>query len=74
LLSKLVSYLKSQRDAVLAFAAQLDGDLATLAATWSVSTELVRELFAVQQLAADNPRRWPRDAALRQLLGARYHP
>jgi hypothetical protein len=74
LLSKLVSYLKSQRDDVLAFAAQLDGDLATLAATWSVSTELVRELFAVQQLAADNPRRWPRDAALRQLLGARYHP
>jgi hypothetical protein len=74
LLSKLVSYLKSQRDDVLAFAAQLDGDLATLAATWSVSTERVRELFAVQQLAADSPRRWHRDASLRQLLGARYHP
>jgi hypothetical protein len=74
LLSKLISYLKSQRDEVLAFAAQLDGDLAALGATWSVSTELVRELFAVQQLAADNPGRWRRDASLRQLLGARYHP
>jgi hypothetical protein len=74
LLGKLISYLKSQRDDVLAFAAQLDGDFATLAATWSVSAELVRELFAVQQLAADSPRRWQRDASLRQLLGARYHP
>jgi hypothetical protein len=74
LLRKLISYLKSQRDDVLAFAAQLDADFATLGATWSVSTELVRELFAVQQLAADNPRRWRRDASLRQLLGARYHP
>ncbi len=74
LLGKLISYLKSQRDDVLAFAAQLDDDFATLAATWSVSVELVRELFAVQQLAADSPSRWPREASLRQLLGARYHP
>ncbi len=60
---------------MLAFAAQLDDDFATLAATWSVSVELVRELFAVRSsLAADSPSRWPREASLRQLLGARYHP
>ena len=74
LLGKLISYLKSQRDDALAFAAQLDDDFATLAATLSVSVELVRELFAVQQLAADSPSRWPREALLRQLLGARHHP
>ncbi len=59
---------------MLAFAAQLDDDFATLAATWSVSVELVRELFAVQQLAADSPSRWPREASLRQLLGTPMHP
>jgi hypothetical protein len=74
LLGGLVTYLKGQRDDLLTFAAQLDSDFAALAATFAVRPELVRELFAVQTLVADNPRRWQREAPLRELLGARHFP
>jgi hypothetical protein len=72
LLGKLVTYLQSQRDDLLQFAAQLDGDFADLAATFEVPVALVRERFAVQTLELDNPRRWRRAAALQRLLGERY--
>jgi hypothetical protein len=72
LLGKLVTYLKSQRDDLLQFAAQLDGDFADLAATFEVPVALVRERFAVQTLELDNPRRWRRAAPLQRLLGERY--
>jgi hypothetical protein len=74
LLKPLVTYLTNQRDDLLAFAAQLDRDFAVLATAFAVPVELVRELFAVQTLAFDNPRRWRRDACLRPLLGVRYYP
>jgi hypothetical protein len=74
LLGPLVTYLQGQRDDLLAFAAQLDRDFAALAAAFAVSAEVVRELFAVQTLALDNPKRWLRDAPLRRLLGACYFP
>ncbi len=74
LLGPFVIYLQGQRDDLLAFAAQLDCDFAALAAEFAVSAEVVRELFAVQTLALDNPKRWLRDAPLRRLLGARYFP
>jgi hypothetical protein len=73
LLGPLVTYLKGQRDDLLAFAAQLDHDFAALATQYAVAADVVRELFAVQALALHNPRRWWRDAPLRRLLGARYH-
>ena len=41
---------------------------------FAVSADLVRELFAVQTLELDNPRRWRRDASLRRTLGALYYP
>jgi hypothetical protein len=73
-LQRLVTYLKGQRDDLLAFAAQLDGDFATLAATFAVAPKHVRELFAVQTLKIDSPQRWRRDAPLRRILGERYFP
>ena len=74
LLDPLVTYLKGQRDDLLAFAAQLDSDFDALASEFAVPAELIRELFAVQTLELDNPKRWRRDAALRCVLGARYYP
>lgn len=74
LLGRLVTYLQCQRDDLLAFAAQLDRDFATLAAQFAVAPQLVRELFAVQTLPRERPKRWQRDAPLRTLLGARYYP
>jgi hypothetical protein len=71
-LGRLVTYLQGQRDDLLAFAVQLDGDFADLAAAFAVAPALVRELFAVQTLALDSPKRWHRDAPLRRLLGERY--
>jgi hypothetical protein len=74
LLGPLVTYLKGQRDDLLAFAAQLDLDFAALAAEFAVAAEQVRELFATQTLALDSPQRWRRDAPLRRILGVRYFP
>lgn len=74
LLGPLVTYLQGQRDDLLAFAAQLDDDLAGLAATFAVPVQDVRALWAVQTLPIDSARRWQRDAPLRQRLGARYFP
>jgi hypothetical protein len=74
LLSPLVTYLKGQRDDLLAFAAQLDRDFAAVATEFAVPVDLVRELFAVQTLDLDNPRRWHREAPLPLLLGARHYP
>jgi hypothetical protein len=74
LLGPLVTYLVGQRDDLLAFAAQLDRELAALAARWAVAPELVRRLFAVHTLPSDSARRWHRDAPLRRLLGKRYFP
>jgi hypothetical protein len=74
LLGPLVTYLKGQRDDLLAFAAQLDADFASLAAAFAIAPEEVRELFAVQTLAVDSPQRWRRDAPLRRQLGGRYYP
>ena len=74
LLGPLVTYLQNQRDDVLAFAAQLDSDLAALAAEFAVSGDLVRALFAVQTLEPHNPKRWRREAPLRCILGARHYP
>ena len=66
--------LANQGKNLLAFAAQLDEDLAGLAATWQqVRVSTVRELLSLQQLAQRNPRRWQREARCRQQLGARSY-
>jgi hypothetical protein len=65
--------LANQRDGLLAFAAQLDNDLAAVAQECQVPVSLAREVLQVQALSVDDVRRGPREAALRQALRDRYH-
>jgi hypothetical protein len=74
LLGPLVTYLQCQRDDLLAFAAQLDDDLAKVAATFALPLQQVRDLFAVQTMPLDCAKRWYRDAPLRRSLRERYFP
>jgi hypothetical protein len=67
-------YLENQRHDLLAFAAQLDLDLATLAAEHQVPVALARETLHVQALSVHDVRRGPREAALWRTLGGRYQP
>ena len=64
--------LENQREALLAFAAQLDGDLAAAAAALAVPVAAAREVLQVQALPACDGRRWQRERALWQQLGERY--
>src|SRR5205823_12440329 len=54
--------LENQRDDLLAFAEQLDRDLAAVAAEYQVPLGLVREALQVQVLSAHDARRGPREA------------
>lgn len=65
--------LANQREAVLAFAEALDEPLQTLARAWAVPAAVPRELLLLQALSPSDARRWPREAALRRPLGARYY-
>ena len=67
-----VRALTNQRDDLLAFAAQLDRDLAALAAEFQTSVETVRAVFNIEVLEADDPARWPREDALRSQLGSQF--
>ena len=65
--------LENQRDNLLAFAEGLDRDLATLAQEWQISATTAREVLQVQSLPTWDPKRWRREAALRESLRGRYH-
>jgi hypothetical protein len=65
--------LTNGRDALLAFAAALDADLAALAAAEAVPVAVLREVLAVQALDERRGQRWRREAALRARLRGRYH-
>jgi hypothetical protein len=71
-LGPVCTYLVNQRDAVLAFAQQLDADLSAVAADFQVSVAVVRALLQVQALDLRDRRRWPQEAALRQQLRGRF--
>lgn len=64
--------LGNHRDELLAFARQLDRDLAALSAEFQVAPEAIREAFHLELQEADDPARWPREAALRRRLGGRF--
>jgi hypothetical protein len=64
--------LRSHKQQLLAFAADLDRDLQSLAAYARVPETEVRELLAVQALAPTSVARWQRETALRRRLGTRY--
>ena len=57
--------LEKQRDNLLAFALELDRDLAALAQEWQISVTTAREVLQVQSLPTWDPKRWRREAALR---------
>lgn len=67
-LSPLCTFLDNHRDQLLGFAEQLDRDLAKLAGRFQVGVATLRELLRLQQLSYGNPRRWQREAQLRQQL------
>ena len=71
-LGGLVGYLRGQRDALLAFAAELDAGFIALAKPLCLAPKVIRELFAVCSLPLEDRRRWSRDAALRRKLGEHY--
>ena len=56
--------LENQRDNLLAFAVELDRDLAALAQEWQISLTTAREVLQVQSLPTWDPKRWRREAAL----------
>ncbi|MFL5333051.1 MAG: hypothetical protein ACJ8H8_07675, partial [Geminicoccaceae bacterium] len=65
--------LENQRENLLAFAADLDRDLAALARRWQIGETTAREVLRMQALSARDPERWRREAALRATLRGRYH-
>ena len=65
--------LVNGREALLAFAAALDADLAALAAELAVPVAVPREVLAAQALDERRGQRWRREAALQARLRGRYH-
>lgn len=65
--------LENQGDNLLAFTVQLDRDLENLAQEWQISVTTAREVLQVQSLPTRDPKRWRREAALRETLRGRYH-
>jgi hypothetical protein len=72
-LGPLCTYLTNHRDALLAFAKQLDSDLEGLAEDFQVPLALLHELLQVLSQDAGDPRRWRREARLRQQLRGRFY-
>ncbi len=72
-LGPICTYLVNQRDAVLAFAQQLDADLAALAADFQVPVAVVRAVLHVHEMDVRDCRRWRPEAALRQQLRGRFY-
>jgi hypothetical protein len=66
--------LENQRDALLAFAAGMDQELAAVAEEFAVPVATVRALVQVQALSDAEPQRWQRQAELWKQLGTRYWP
>ena len=52
---------------------QLDRELAALAQEWQIRVTTAREVLQVQSLPTWNPKRWRREATLRETLRGRYH-
>jgi hypothetical protein len=65
--------LEKQRDNLLAFAVELDRELAALAPKWQISVTTAREVLQMQSLPTWDPKRWRRGAALQETLRGRYH-
>ena len=58
---------------LLAFAVELDRELAASAQEWQISVATAREILQVQSFPTWDPKRWHREAALQETLRGRYH-
>lgn len=65
--------LQNQRDALLAFARQLDHELSELAQEFAVPVQVVQELLNVQALHPCLPARWQRETRLRNQIRGRFY-
>ena len=65
--------LEKQRDNRLAFAEELDCELAALAQEWQIRVTTEREILQVKSMPTWEPKRWRREAALSATLRGRYH-
>jgi hypothetical protein len=65
--------LRNHRDQLLAYALQLDEDLAKLAVEFAVPLASVRDVLDLQTLDKRQPLRWQQESALRQRLRGRFH-
>lgn len=72
-LGPVCTLLSNHRDQLLAFAAQLERDLADLAAAFQVPLSVVRALLELETLDPRQPQRWHQEAALRQRLRHRFY-
>ena len=72
-LGPVCTLLRNHRDQLLAFALQLDADLAQLAADFAVPLASVRDLLDLQTLDPRQPLRWRKEAALREAWRGRFH-
>ena len=72
-LGPVCTLLKNHRDQLLAFALQLDQDLANLAADFAVPVAIVGALLDLQALDKRLALRWQKEAVLRQQLGDRFY-
>ena len=69
-----VRELKNQRDHLLAFAAELDKELAALACEYQVAPAVTRELLLLGAVPPEKPDYWRREAELRRQLGGSFFP
>jgi len=71
-LNPVCTYRANQRDAVLAFAQQLDADLDAVAADFQVPPAVTRAVLHTQAMDVRDVGRGPREATLRQQLRGRF--
>jgi len=72
-LGPVCTLLKNHRDQLLAFALQLDEDLAKLAADFAVPIAIVRDVLDLQTRDNRQPLRWQKEAALRERLRGQFY-
>lgn len=72
-LGPVCTLLKNHRDQLLAFALQLDKDLAKLAVEFAVPLAIVRDLLDLQTLDKRQPLRWQKEVALRERLRGQFY-
>lgn len=73
-LKSVCTFLKNHREQLLAFAAQLDQDLAKLAADFEVPLASVRQMLDLVVGDERRPAHWQKEATLRQQLRQRFCP